>query len=110
MLRRGRGKKSETMGRKETAVWLGRALSTNEVTMRLLLQMADVIAVQGQVIQALYERTHSKPLRASSEEVLEKMDADLSAVLQEKLAGIHDQLAPILEQVDESCKALEGMI
>lgn len=98
------------MGRKETAVWLGRALSTNEVTMRLLLQMADVVSVQGQVIQALHEQVQSRPLEASSEQILASMDADLPAVLQGKLAEIHDQLAPILKQVDESCKALEGMI
>jgi hypothetical protein len=110
MLRKNRGAKAEMMGRKETAVWLGRALSTNEVTMRLLLQMADVISVQQQVIQALYERALSKQQGPASSESLERMDADLSTVMQKKLAGIHDQLEPILEQVDKSCRTLEGMI
>ena len=52
MLRR-QGKKEvpqDVMSRQETAIWLGRAMSTSEVTLRVVLELLDVVAFQQAVI------------------------------------------------------------
>src|SRR5258708_28826754 len=61
MLRR-QGKKEvpqDVMSRQETAIWLGRTLSTNEVTLRIVLELLDVAAFQQAIIKQLYEQGHA---------------------------------------------------
>jgi len=61
MLRR-QGKKEvpqDVMNRQETAIWLGRSLSTNEVTLRVVLELLDVVAFQQAIIKQLYEQGHT---------------------------------------------------
>jgi hypothetical protein len=109
-MRRKNTPRQDAMPRQESALWLGRALSTNEVLLRALLQTMDVISVQQQVIQALHERARADAPNGQPPEALEQMEQGLSAELQAKLADLREQLAPILDMVDESCRALEGML
>ncbi len=47
MMRRQGSKKEipkDVMSRQETVLWLGRAMSTNEVTLRVVLELLDVVA------------------------------------------------------------------
>ena len=60
MFKKSNGKPSPIMTRKEVAVWVGRALSSSEVAMRMLLQAVDVITLQQQVIEALHEQIKLK--------------------------------------------------
>jgi hypothetical protein len=85
-------------------------MSSNEVTIRLLLQLTDVITVQQQVIQALYEQSISPDVSDSAREALQEMDQGLSDKLQGKMSEINEQLQPILKIVDESCQNLESML
>ncbi len=60
MMRRQGSKKEipkDIMSRQETVLWLGRALSTNEVTMRVVLELLDVVAFQQAVIKEFYEQS-----------------------------------------------------
>jgi hypothetical protein len=110
MFKKSRGKDSETMARQEVAVWMGRALSSSEVTMRFLLQLADVITLQQQVIQALYEGQSSQTQSAESSEALQEMEQGMSKNLQDRLNEIRDQIQPIIKSLDESCQTLEAML
>ena len=63
MLRR-QGKKEvppDVMSRQETAIWLGRAMSTSEVTLRVVLELLDVVAFQQAVIEQFYEQGYTLP-------------------------------------------------
>jgi hypothetical protein len=109
-MKRKSAPQGDVMPRQEAALWLGRSLSTNEVLLRALLQTMDVVHVQQQVIQALHERARADAPNGHPSEALEQMERGLSAELQAKLADLREQLAPILDMVDESCRALEGML
>jgi hypothetical protein len=109
-MRRKNIPQQDAMPRQESALWLGRALSTNEVLLRALLQTMDIVQVQQQVIQALHERARADAQHGDPSEALEQMEQGLSAELQAKLADLREQLAPILDMVDESCRTLEGML
>src|SRR5215470_9634041 len=68
MLRR-QGKKEvpqDVMSRQETAIWLGRAMSTSEVTLRVVLELLDVVAFQQAVIKQLYEQGQAVHLDGQS--------------------------------------------
>jgi hypothetical protein len=110
MFKKSRGNDRETMARQEVAVWMGRALSSSEVALRFLLQLVDVITLQQQVIQALYERQSAQTQSAEASEALREMEQGLSKDLQDRLGEIREQLHPILKSLDESCQTLEAML
>jgi hypothetical protein len=118
MFGKGRGAKKPQelfMNRKETSLWLGRAMSTNEVTLRSILQLLSVIAFQQQAIQALYDQlqsgtpgfpTPSLPLQGS----LADLGDGASQNILKKLAELEEQLKPVLEIIDQACAQLEKEI
>ncbi|HVB72596.1 MAG TPA: hypothetical protein VNE38_03480 [Ktedonobacteraceae bacterium] len=105
MLRR-QGKKEvrqDVMGRQETALWLGRAMSTNEVTLRVVLELLDVVAFQQAVIKEFYEQGQAKAPSLT-------IDPDTSYKLVEKLTIWRDELDPVLKTVEDACQQFEKMI
>ncbi len=100
----------DTMGREEAAIWLGRAISTHDVTIRVLLQMMDVLSVQQQVLQGLFETNEAGDNGPQPSEALEEMSRGLSEELLNNISELRAQVAPILEMVEESCQTLEKMM
>jgi hypothetical protein len=107
--RKSNGSK-DYMDRHEAAIWLGRSMSTHEVSIRLILQLMDAVAIQQQVIQALYERVQGVAESETSAAALEQMDLGLTSDLSKRLNEVRREFGPILEMVDQSCKKLEGML
>lgn len=98
------------MERHEAVIWLGRSMSTHEVSIRMVLQLLDAITIQQRVIQALYEQTQGMAQSASSADALEQMDLGLTSDLSKRLEEVRREFGPILDMVDQSCKTLEGML
>ncbi len=99
------------MSRKETAVWLGRAMSTNEVNLRVTLQLLDVIEFQQRVIQALYEKVAPTPGNGQPPTgALLEVDQGATKGLLDKLTEWRTELDPVLKIVDDACRKLEGML
>ena len=110
VFRRKSSVSGEYMERQEAAVWLGRSMSTHEVSIRVILQLLDAITIQQSVIQALYERIEGVADGGASEEALEQMDVGLSDDLRLRLEEVRNEIDPILKMVDQSCKSLEKML
>jgi hypothetical protein len=116
MLRR-QGKKEapqDVMNRQETALWLGRVMSTNEVTLRVVLELLDVVAFQQAIIKEFYEQAHGAPapgqvIGRSSEAAL-NIDPDTSHKIVEKLTKLREELDPVVKTVEDACQRLEKMI
>jgi hypothetical protein len=98
------------MGRKEAAVWLGRALSTDELTLRLVLQLLDVMAFQQGVIQDLVEKAGAQSTNGHPTEAMKAMDAGASKRILQELNDLRGQIKPVLEAVEQSCTQLEKML
>jgi hypothetical protein len=98
------------MERHEAVVWLGRSMSTHEVSMRVILQLLDAITIQQNVIQALYERSAGIEGAQATTEALGQMDLGLTRDLLKRLGEVRDEIKPILSMVDESCRTLEKML
>lgn len=98
------------MNRQDAVVWLGRSMSTHEVSIRVILQLLDAIAIQQRVIQALYERSEDIDGGSASTEAFEQMEVGLTEDLQRRLEEVRNEINPILQMVDQSCKTLEDML
>jgi hypothetical protein len=99
------------MSRKETAVWLGRAMSTTEVNLRVILQLVEVIDFQQRAIQALTEKI--VPPQGDGQLLtgaLREIDQGATKGILDKLTERRGELGPILKAVDEACRQLEGML
>lgn len=114
MMRRQPGKDipAENMSRRETAVWLGRALSTNEVTLRVVLDLLDVVAFQQAAIKRLTERGQLRSSDEEGERTEEDQDLELDVAQKvvEKLARWREELTPVLQAVEDACQQCEKMI
>jgi len=100
----------EMVGRQEFAVWLGRAMSTSEVTLRVVVQLLDVISLQQQTIQAVFEGVRASHDDRSAKEVQKEFEQDSSAKILEQLADVRKELRPVLRAVDKACRQLKDMI
>jgi hypothetical protein len=114
MLRR-QGKKAvpqDVMSRQETAIWLGRAMSTNEVTLRVVLELLDVVAFQQAIIKEFYEQVHTAPVQDNGQasEPSLSIDPDISQKIVEKLTQLREELSPVLKTVEDACQQFEKMI
>jgi hypothetical protein len=98
------------MERHEAVIWLGRSMSTHEVSIRMVLQLLDAITLQQRVIQALYEHAQGIAQSEASADALEQMDLGLTSDLSKRLEEVRREFGPILDMVDQSCKTLEGML
>lgn len=129
MMRRP-GKKDapiEGMSRRETAVWLGRALSTNEVTLRVVLDLLDVVAFQQAAIKQLTEQNRFRSAGEDGkvekvekvervgrvEKVMEgqpDLETEIAQKVVEKLTRWREELTPVLHAVEDACQQCEKMI
>src|SRR5258708_24395666 len=114
MLRR-QGKKEapqDVMSRQETAIWLGRAMSTSEVTLRVVLELLDVVAFQQAVIEQFYEQRHTLPAHDNSQPSEPSLDFEpgTSQKIVEKLTHLREELDPVLKTVEDACQRFEKMI
>jgi hypothetical protein len=102
---------SNVMGRQEAAVWLGRAMSTNEVNLRVTMQLLDVIDFQQRLIQALYEKIAPIPGNGQPPaSVFLEVDQGATKGILDKLTEWRSELDPVLKVVDDACRKLEGML
>ncbi len=101
---------SSFMPRQESALWLGRALSTNELTLRVTLELLDMITFQQRLIQELYERVRPASGDGQPGGLLAELEQGSTDKILAKLDGIRQELDPALKAVDEACRKLEGMI
>jgi hypothetical protein len=114
MLRR-QGKKEapqDVMSRQESAIWLGRTLSTNEVTLRVVLELLDVVAFQQAIIKQLYEQGHIAAAHDNGQasEPSLNIEPGTSQKIVEKLTQLREELDPVLKTVEDACQRLEKMI
>jgi len=98
------------MGRQETAVWLGRALSTDELTLKLVLQLLDVVAFQQGVIEELVEKAGLQTTNGNPSDAMKAMDAGATKRILRELDDLRGQIKPVLQAVEQSCTQLEKMI
>lgn len=114
MLRR-QGKKDvpqDVMSRQETAIWLGRAMSTSEVTLRVVLELLDVVAFQQAVIKQFYEQGSAAPAHDNGQAKAPSLEIEpgTSQKIVEKLTQLREELNPVLKTVEDACQRFEKMI
>jgi hypothetical protein len=112
MLRR-QGKKEvppDIMSRRETALWLGRAMSTSEVTLRVVLELLDVVAFQQAIIKQFYEQGQAVHLDGQANELSLDIEPGTSQKIVEKLTQLREELEPVLKTVEDACQRFENMI
>lgn len=100
----------DVMPRQESALWIGRSMSTNEMLLRTLLQVMDIVRIQQQVLQVYHQGLEVEAKDEQGAEALAKMDEGLTKDLRTKLNDLREQLSPMVEMVDQSCQELEGML
>jgi hypothetical protein len=109
---RDRGRDAaEVMSRHESAVWLGRALSTSEVALHAILELMDLLAYQ----QAIMENVVATSERLSQRDgqdarFVEEPEAGSSEKVLQKLEELRMQIMPVLQTVEEACRQLEQML
>ncbi len=117
MLRR-QGKKAEpknqvpvdVMSRQDTAIWLGRAMSTNEVSLRVVLELLDVVAVQQAAIMEFHKQSIAAHNNSqASTPMLSSQQADSERIL-EKLTQLRELVMPVLKVVEDACQQFEKII
>ena len=99
----------QPMSRQEAALWLGRAMSTNEVNLRVTLQLMEVIDFQQRVIEALTARVVPSDGQQLSGVLGEVKHGATTGIL-DKIHEWRGQLEPVLKAVDDACHTLEGML
>lgn len=117
MLRR-QGKKEEPkptegISRQEAVIWLGRAMSTNEITLRVVLELLDVVAFQQALLKGLSNRDNAAGLSLSGENGAEpplEIEPGASEKILEKLTQLREQVTPTLKVVEDACRQFEGML
>jgi len=98
------------MNRQESALWLGRALSTNELTLRVTLELLDLIVFQQRAIEELYQRIRPAMGDGQGSGALAELEQGATDAILRKLNGVREELRPALKAVDDACQKLEGMI
>lgn len=105
------GRHKETpMTRKESSVWLGRAMSTGDVCLQTILKLVTIISFQQHALEALHNTLKESGADTSKFESLIEMDSGASEQIFKKLAEIQTQLDPIVQAVEQACKQLEDEI
>ena len=103
-------KKSDVMSRNETALWLGRSLSTNDLTLRTIIELLSIISFQQRMIQALYEKVEGKEPLPDHPDPYPEMEKGATDIAIKKLAATLDELTPVLKVVDEALEKLQKEI
>jgi hypothetical protein len=95
------------MGRRETAVWLGRALSSDQVVLESVVQLVHIVGVQQQVIQGLIRQQAGHPLDPDQAEALQQSEGQAGQDMLQRLTEIETSLQPVLKAVEQACATLE---
>lgn len=110
MVRKQQASEMDVMDRRESALWLGRALSTHEVTLRALLQLIEMAKRQQKLIEALHEEVQRLAGDAGQATRLRQSEEKFGPELAEQLDRLGEQMSPLVEVVDQSCAHLEKML
>jgi hypothetical protein len=108
--KRQRKSTQEAISRQETAIWLGRAMSTSEVALRMATQFLDLIDLQQRTLQAMHEVITQNAGISIPEELDQVLKDGTSSEVLKQLEEIRQELKPILRAIDDACKKLEKMI
>jgi len=100
----------EGFSRQETAVWLGRAMSTSEVALRVVTQMLDLIELQQRTLQAMQEVITQSEGISIPEGLEQVLKEGTSPETLKQLEEIRQELKPVLKAIDDACIKLERMI
>ena len=100
----------EGFSRQETAVWLGRAMSTSEVALRVVTQMLDLIEIQQRTLQAMQEVITQSEGISIPEGLGQALKEGTSPETLKQLEEIRQELKPVLKAIDDACTKLERMI
>ncbi len=98
------------MTRKETAVWLGRALSTSEVNLQTMLKLVQIMIFQQKVIDELYKEIRESLDEVPKADIFVELDEGASGQILTKLEEIEEQLKPIATMVSQACEQLQKEI
>ncbi len=98
------------MGRRETSIWLGRALSSDQVVLQSVLQLVHIIEAQQQVILALVRQQSGQLLEPDQTEALQQMDGQGGEDVLKRLSMLEAELEPVLKAVEQACATLEKEI
>jgi hypothetical protein len=100
----------EGFSRQEIAIWLGRAMSTSEVTLRVVTQMLDLIHLQHLTLQSVHEIITQNEGISIPEELEKVLKEGTSPETFKRLDEMRQELKPVLKMIDDACKKLEKMI
>jgi len=98
----------DSISRQEAVIWLGRAMSTNEVTLRVVLELLDVVAFQQALLKNLTDQARADDVNGA-EPPLEIEPGTAEKIL-EKLTQLREQVTPTLKVVEDACRQFEGML
>lgn len=108
--RKKTGSEKEMVGQQEFAIWLGRAMSTNEVTLRVVVQMLDMISLQQKTVQALVGHLAENGDSGQFEKIQNEFKQAGSAEILEQLEDVRKELEPVLKVVNKACQQLKRQI
>lgn len=101
------------ISRQEAVIWLGRAMSTNEITLRVMLELLDVVAFQQALLKSMADRTAPgdapSGLENGAEPKLEIEPGTAEKIL-ERLTQLREQVTPTLKVVEDACRQFEEML
>jgi len=110
-LRKRRPKSTkEVISRQETATWLGRAMSTSEVALRIVTQLLDFMDLQQRTLQAMQEVIAQNEGISIPEELEQVLKDGTSPEVLKQLEEVRQELKPVLKAIDDACTQLERMI
>ena len=114
MLRR-QGKKEppnaepkDGISRQEAVIWLGRAMSTNEITLRVMLELLDVVAFQQAQLKNLTEHDTAGSENNAAPPL--QIEPGTAEKILEKLTQLREQVTPTLKIVEDACRQFEEML
>ena len=102
--------KTTTMTRQETAIWVGRALSSNQVVLQTILQLMHVVGVQQQVLQALVRQQSGQTLEPGQADALQGAQGEAGKDILRRLEELEVSLQPVLQAVEQACTSLQKEI
>jgi hypothetical protein len=78
----------------------------NEVTLRVVLELLDVVAFQQAVIKQFYEQDHVVSVN-HNDQASEPEMSEVSQKIVEKLTQLREELDPVLKTVEDACQQVE---
>ncbi len=101
------------ISRQEAVIWLGRAMSTNEIALRVMLELLDVVAFQQALLKNMADRSAPAAESAGVENGTEprlEIEPGTAEKILEKLTQLREQVTPTLKVVEDACRQFEEML